>query len=73
MALCNKIFWKQSEYFNISGNDLLFVCDKSCPQNYYCENENQFISMGNFQRDGDFVAFMPEIKDSIQLCADAEW
>ena len=34
-GLCSNIFWKQSEYLNISAESLLFVFDNACHQIEY--------------------------------------
>ncbi len=31
VAVCNDIFWKQSEYFNVSTGCMIVVSDKACP------------------------------------------
>lgn len=52
VSLTNKIFWKQSSYFNISSEDLIFIYDKACAQVSYSNGkEGGLISVGNFQRD----------------------
>ena len=68
VGICNKIFWKQNQYFKISKDDLLFICDKACPLTKHEINKGGLISIGNFQRDGDFVAFFPKLEDRIQIC-----
>lgn len=70
VAVTNKIFWKQSPYFDISSEDLIFISDKACPQVNHSEGggEGGFISIGDFQRDREFVCFMPHIPNPIQLC-----
>lgn len=59
VGICNKIFWKQSQYFNINKDDLLFINDKACPLATFETIKGGLVSIGNFQRDGDFIAFFP--------------
>lgn len=68
IALTNKFFWKQSSYFDINSEDIIFICDKACPQINYENGKGGFVSVGNFQRESEFVCFMPQIKQAIQLC-----
>ena len=51
-GLCSNIFWKQSEYLNISAESLLFVFDNACHQIEYGADKEGLISVGNFDREG---------------------
>jgi hypothetical protein len=51
VAINNKFFWKQSPYFDISSEDIIFVCDKACSQINHNEGKGGFISVGNYQRE----------------------
>ena len=35
VGICNKFFWKQSEYLDISQDSLLFIADRACEQVYH--------------------------------------
>ena len=61
IGLCNKVFWKQSEYLNISKDNLLFISDKACALGAHEVGKGGLASVGNFQRDGDFIALFPEL------------
>ena len=67
IGITNKIYWKQSSYFDISCEDIIFIADKACPQIHQEAGKGGFVSVGNFQRDGEFVFFVPNLK-LIQLC-----
>ena len=68
IGLCNKVFWKQSQYLNISKDNLLFICDKACALGSYQMGKRGLASIGNFQRDGDFIALFMELENRIQIC-----
>ena len=60
IGICNKIFWKQGSYFNITRDNLLWISDKACQEAIYEDKKGGLVSIGNFQRDGDFMAFFPK-------------
>ncbi len=61
---CSENYPKQTDYFSLREDTLLFVCDKACPQLEYSQNGRKckFVSVGNFSRDGEFVYFNPDPK-----------
>lgn len=65
VSLTNKIFWKQSSYFDVSAEDLMFICDKACLQVNYPNKKGGFVSVGNFHADRDFVSYMPHMDNPI--------
>lgn len=60
--MTNKIFWKQSPYFNIHSENIVFLNDSSCNQVRHETGKGGFASVGNFQREGEFICFMPHRK-----------
>lgn len=68
--ICGSIYPKQSYYFKIKQDTVLFISDRACPS-MECSKDNKkctFVSVGNFQRDGHFVCYLPKHKKNIELC-----
>ena len=67
VGLCNNIFWRQSEYMNISAETLIFVSDRACHQIEHTGQNEGFVSVGDFHREGEFVYFAPHLSQPVQL------
>lgn len=70
--ICTENYPKQTEYFRLRQETVLFVSDKACPQMEHSRDGKKcmFVSVGNFSRQGEFVCYAPKDKKPVQLCGE---